>query len=258
MPIGGSEGRTLLVPGVPVVASFGLRASLPLGVLLHFAGLWFFLHSSLLSGSEPVPPVASHQVRLLAPPAAALLVGDPAAAPDPEDRSRGSSLTPRPLERSPFVPTDLSTLLNALEPLPASFGAEQGIPEGIWDGFAFGRAEGVLGGLPGGVPGGRIGGLRKDADPVLPPPDEPPAPISMPRPRFPTEALRGGVRGRVVLRALITERGTVEVLRVLRSVPILDAEAVRVVESEWRFRPARRRGRPVPALSDLVVRFSLR
>ena len=179
------------------------------------------------------------------------------ALPDPEDVGRTPQAKPRPRDTPRFAPSDLSLMLDGIEP-PASFGTEQGIPEGMWDGLAFGEVGGVIGGLPGGVPGGQIGGLREEADPVLPPPDEPPAAISMRRPRFPSQALRDGVRGRVVLRALITVQGAVKVLRILRSVPGLDAEAVRVVESEWRFRPARLDGRPVPALSDLVVRFSLR
>jgi outer membrane biosynthesis protein TonB len=56
---------------------------------------------------------------------------------------------------------------------------------------------------------------------------------------------------------VIDERGSVRVLKVLRSVPELDEEAIRVVESSWRFHPATRNGRPVAALSDLIVRFSL-
>ena len=248
----------LLRPGAPRPVSLGLRASLPLGVLIHCAGLWALVHSSLGFRADRIPSVAPHQVRLFAPPAAALRRGDPMAAPDPEDLARAPAPTPRPITAARFVSADLRSVLEAVEQPPPTYGVEDGVLDGVWDGLEFGRRAGVIGGLPGGVPGGRIGGLAENADPVLPPPDEPPAPISMPRPRFPEAALRNGVRGRVVLRALIDQRGAARVLRVVRSVPGLDAEAVRVVESEWRFRPAQRGGRPVPALSDLVVRFSLR
>ena len=242
------------MPGTP---SPGFGLSLPLGILLHGVLLMLLLHSSFSFRSGQLPAVKSYQVRLFAPPAVALRLGDSAARPDPEDRARTPAETIRKRSIPLFARADLLQMLDGVE-TPSSFGVEHGIPEGAWDGLEFGAAGGVVGGIPGGVRGGQIGGLREAADPVLPPPDEPPAAISMPRPRFPAAALRDGVRGRVVLRVLITERGTVEVLRVLRSVPGLDAEAVRVVESEWRFRAARRSGRPVPALGDLVVRFTLR
>lgn len=242
--------------GMPATPSTGFGVSLPLGVLLHLALVALLLHSSANFSTDQLPAVESYRVRLFAPPAAAPRLGDSAATPNAEDLARTPRETPRQRPPRLVAHNELLQMLDRIE--TPSFGVEHGIPEGIWDGLEFGTADGVTGGIPGGVRGGQIGGLSERADPVLPPPDEPPAAISMPRPDFPMAALRDGVRGRVVLRALITERGTVEVLRILRSVPRLDAEAVRVVESEWRFRPAQRNGRPVAALSNLVVRFSLR
>ncbi len=242
---------------MPHTPSPGFGLSLPLGLSLHGALLALLLYPSFSLRNGDLPAFEAYQVRLFAPPPAALRRGDPTARPDPEDRAERTGDTTRTHLATPPARAELVQVLEAAE-VPSTFGAEHGIPEGLWDGMEFGQREGVIGGIPGGVPGGQIGGLRKDADPVLPPPDEPPTALAMPHPRFPREALRNGVRGRVVLRALITERGRVEVLRILRSVPELDSEAIRVVESEWRFRPAQRNGRPVASLSDLVVRFTLR
>ncbi len=258
MQAGVAGRRESLSPTVTGGGSVGLRTSLPIGVLLHAALVWLFLHSSLAFRADRLPSIEFHRVRLFAPPAAARRLGDPTIRPEPEDLARPPGAASRRAKLLPLLIADLSAMLDSVSRPSASFGAETGVPDGVWDGLEFGRPDGVVGGLAEGIPGGRIGALPGRADPVLSPPDEPPAPIAMPRPRFPREALRDGIRGRVVLRALIDPRGTVEVLRILRSVPGLDAEAVRVVESEWRFRPARRDGRPVPALSDLVVRFSLR
>jgi len=241
---------------MPHTPSPGFGISLPLGITLHGALLAALLHPSFEVRTDQLPAFEAYRIHLFAPPAAALRLGDPTAEPEPEQSTgaiRDTVARLAPL----FARTDLVEVLEAIE-IPSSFGAEHGIPDGFWEGLEFGEPAGVVGGIPGGVPGGQIGGLRAAADPVLPPPDEPPAALSMPRPRFPKQALRDGVRGRVVLRGLITERGTVEVLRVLRSVPGLNAEAIRVVESEWRFRPAQRNGRPVASPSNLVVRFSLR
>ena len=257
MPSGFRAEKARVRLGMPNTPSPGFGISIPLGVLLHGALLAGLLHSSVTLRPDRLPALDSTRIRLFAPPAAALREGNPEAQPDPEDRARTARETLVRRATPVFAPTDLPRLMEQIQ-LPAAFGAEHGIPEGMFDGFEFGKPEGVVGGLPDGVPGGQIGGLPEKADPVLPPPDEPPAAISMPRPRFPRKALREGLRGRVVLRALITERGAVEVLRVLRSIPGLDEEAIRVVESEWRFRPARRNGRPVASLSDLAVRFTLR
>lgn len=242
---------------MPETPSPGFGISLPLGLMVHAALVAVLLHSPFRWRPDLLPEVESHRIQLFAPPAAALRQGDPAARPDPEDLARTAPETSRRLLAPLLADADLLQMLDRVE-IASVFGAEHGLPDGMWDGLEFGKPEGVVGGIPGGVRGGQIGGLREEADPVLPPPDEPPTAISMPRPRFPEAALRDGVRGRVVLRALITQRGTVEVLRVLRSVPGLDDEAIRVVENEWRFRPAHRNGRPVPSLSDLVVRFALR
>lgn len=232
----------------PEGTRLGLGASLPLGVLVHLAAIALLVQSSRAFRADRLPSYGgAHRVRLFAPPAAALPAGDESAPPRPEDRAPRRPVAPR------FVPSAV-----APPPEPPAPGAAAGIPEGLLDGLALGEAAGVIGGVPGGAPGGEIGGLPERADPRLPPPDEPPRALAMPPPRFPEAALRDGVRGRVVLRALITERGEVEVLRVLRSIPALDAEAIRVVEAEWRFRPAQRNGRPIAALSDLVVRFALR
>ena len=116
--------------------------------------------------------------------------------------------------------------------------------------------DGIPGGLVGGVPGGLVGGPIGGTGAAVTP-EVGPRPIHMPQPSYTREAIRDNVSGVVVLRVVIDERGKVKVLEVLRSVPALDAEAIRVVESEWRFHPATRQGRPVPALSDLVVRFNL-
>ena len=257
MPPRLSPGNNRIGAGPPGALGRSFGVSLPIGVLLHAAVAALLLYPAFAFRAAELPPVESYRVQLFAPPAAALRLGDPAAAPDPEERAPAARPQPRSQPVLRLASADLSRILAGADP-PTSFGAEQGIPEGVWDGLEFGTRAGVVGGIPGGVQGGQIGGLRVEADPILPPPDEPPMALSMPNPRFPAAALREGVRGRVVLRALITERGTVQVLRILRSVPGLDAEAIRVVESEWRFRAARRNGRPTPSLSDLVVRFTLR
>ncbi len=242
--------------GVAPPRSSRMRLAFPIGISLHLGAGLALVHEGARFPYGDLPQFGAIVGKLVAPPAEGLRLGD-SSAPVPDEIAPDETRR-RTRRNSPDRNVLLAMLDRAPRAAPAPFGFEDGIPEGSLDGFPDGLPEGVRGGLPGGVPGGAIGSPNRDADPVLPPPDRPPVPILMPGPRFPEEAVRNGVRGRVVLRALITERGTVEVLRVLRSVPGLDKEAMRLVESEWRFRPAQRNGRPVPAISELVVRFDLR
>ena len=154
------------------------------------------------------------------------------------------------------VPAIPETLLVSAPAIELSYGFDDGFDDGEVDGMPFGVGGGVTGGVPGGLVGGVVGATGTAA-PRFPKPDIGPSPIRMPQPSYTEEAIRNNVTGSVVLRVVIDERGEVSVLEVLRSVPELDAEAIRVVESEWRFRPATRNGRPIPTLSELRVRFQL-
>ena len=63
--------------------------------------------------------------------------------------------------------------------------------------------------------------------------------------------------GIVILEAVITDGGTVEDLRVLKSVdPILDDAARRAV-LQWRYEPATLNGRTVRVFLTVTVTFSL-
>jgi protein TonB len=155
-----------------------------------------------------------------------------------------------PAKIAPRIP---EAMLSPSFDVPAGF--EDGFTDGA-GGLAGGVPGGVLGGVPGGLVGGVVGGVGAEL-PRFPTPDVGPSPVAMPQPSYTRRAIRDNVSGAVVLRVVIDERGRVAVLKVLRSIPELDEEAIRVVEADWRFRPATRNGRPIPALSDLVVRFNL-
>ena len=143
-----------------------------------------------------------------------------------------------------------------LSPVFEIAGIDDGFLDGSPEGLPGGIPGGVVGGTPGGIPGGVVGGTGDDL-PRFPKPDVGPSPIRMPQPSYTRQAIRDNVTGAVVLRVVIDERGEVQVLKILRSIPELDEEAIRVVESSWRFHPATKNGRPVKALSDLIVRFNL-
>jgi protein TonB len=142
-------------------------------------------------------------------------------------------------------------------PTPTGGGNDPGVtPRGI--------ETGAIGGF------GPIGETVAGDPPALP---DPPAPqprrvvtvggaISAPRkiaglaPQYPAIARNARVEGTVILEAVINERGAIERLKVLRSVPLLDTAAMDAV-SEWRYTPTLLNNVPVPVLMTITVTFSL-
>jgi protein TonB len=125
-------------------------------------------------------------------------------------------------------------------------------------------------GSHGGVPHGGLDGGLPGAPPLAAPPP-PPARVTTPlrvggeirpprklqhvAPVYPSIALQAKVGGTVVLEATIGRTGVVTDVRVLRSVPLLDAAAVAAVQ-QWRYEPTRLNGEPVAVLLTVTVRFA--
>jgi protein TonB len=223
--------------------------SAPLGFGLHFVALLALVGAALFSPVEAIRPKVPALFLNLAPP----------PPPPIEDSARNGAVAVETrvvfadelVKPSPRIPDEV---------LAPAFELGAWVEEGFLDGSSEGLPGGIPGGAIGGVPGGIVGGVvggTGDELPRFPTPDVGPSPIRMPQPSYTRQAIRDNVTGTVVLRVLIDERGDVQVLKVLRSIPELDQEAIRVVEALWRFHPATKNGRPVPALSDLVVRFNL-
>jgi periplasmic protein TonB len=76
--------------------------------------------------------------------------------------------------------------------------------------------------------------------------------------RYPEQAQRNGIQGKVLLEFTIDIDGSVSDVRVARSVdPLLDKEAVRVVSSSPRWSPGRQRGKATPVVFTFPVSFRL-
>ena len=75
-------------------------------------------------------------------------------------------------------------------------------------------------------------------------------------PSYPDSAREAGVEGTVLVHALVCKNGMVFATRVVVSIPLLDAAAVRAVE-QWRFTPARIAGQPVAVWVAVPIRFTL-
>lgn len=218
-------------------------SSLPVSIAAHVAAFVVFLIVPLTADIE-LPPIGGRPGPVAFMPAAAL-PRPPAPPPPQAPRVDARSDTPVPLvapdrirDEVPFVP-----------PGPPVDGA---IGEGI----------AVQAGPPG-------AGLDDAAlSPVIVPPPPPPAlvrvggKISEPRkiahvaPVYPPVARAARVQGLVMLEAIIDERGIVDRIRVMKSVPLLDEAAVEAVR-QWRYTPTRLNGVPVSVLMTISINFSL-
>lgn len=130
----------------------------------------------------------------------------------------------------------------------------------------------VEGAIPGaaGSADGELFGPRPPAPPAPravapPPPPQPvrpggnvraPQKIHHVAPTYPAIAQAARVEGTVILEALIDEEGSVREVKVLRSLPLLDASAVDAVR-QWRFTPTLLNGVPVQVIMSVTVTFAL-
>lgn len=76
--------------------------------------------------------------------------------------------------------------------------------------------------------------------------------------KYPQEAVRKGIQGRVLVDFIIDERGKVTDVKVLKGVdPLLDNEAVKVVSASPDWKPARHHGKKVKSEMSVYVEFKL-
>ena len=139
------------------------------------------------------------------------------------------------------------------EPAPDSFGSENGDDKGTDEGMEGGLPGGQPGGVPGGTPDGCVAcageGSARDYD-------QGPRLLQSTRPVYPQEAFVKKIEGIVTVQFLIDATGVVVSTRVIRSVPLLDQAAMASVR-QWRFAPAVKKGRAVPALATAPVSFRI-
>ena len=75
-------------------------------------------------------------------------------------------------------------------------------------------------------------------------------------PSYPDIARQSRIHGLVVLEAVISPSGSVEDVRVLRGIPLLNDAAADAVR-QWRYTPTLLNGVPVPVVMTVTVNFRL-
>lgn len=76
--------------------------------------------------------------------------------------------------------------------------------------------------------------------------------------KYPEQAMKEGIQGRVAVRFIVEKDGSISDVKPILSVhPLLNKEAVRVVESMPKWTPGKQNGKPVRVRYNLPVMFKL-
>lgn len=76
--------------------------------------------------------------------------------------------------------------------------------------------------------------------------------------KYPKQAMKEGIQGRVTVRFIVEKDGSISDVKPILSVhPLLNKEAVRVVESMPKWSPGKQNGKPVRVRFNIPVMFKL-
>ena len=144
-------------------------------------------------------------------------------------------------------------MLGMLDGIPGPPSSGPGVGGGIGTGQGRGVGEGSGPGVGEGAGGGFGGGVFSVGGGVTTP-----TLLSQVLPEYSEEARKAKYQGTVVLETIVRRDGTVEVVRVTRSLGFgLDDKAIQAV-TQWLFRPGMRNGEPVDVALKIEVNFNLR
>lgn len=260
------DGDVLRVPGSPssgplVSAALGGRVlgrSLSLSLVFHAAVLGALAHFEapapatvepppvrMIFVEPPPPPLGEPRATYPAP--AANQAAKPKATPrraatKPKPRVAAEKVRPRQSDATALVEPEAVESNAPTSATPQVAAVPTGSPAGVAAGAAGGSAGGA-GDAP--VPAGLVATA--------------PALLRRVAPEYPKSVRQQGVEGLVVVEAILDREGRVEPeVRMVRSIPRLDAYAIAAIR-QWRFRPARNPdGSPVRVLLEIPIQFVLR
>ncbi|MQY57965.1 TonB family protein, partial [bacterium] len=143
--------------------------------------------------------------------------------------------------------------------IPDEIAEEELSDIGIEGGVIGGVEGGVVGGVLGGVVGGVLGGVVGEVEAPIRAVGEirPPKLLREVSPVYPEIARQARVEGVVIVEAITDIYGRVQVVKVIKSIPLLDQAAVDAVY-QWLYEPMVINGRPRGVIFIVRVTFQLR
>jgi periplasmic protein TonB len=173
--------------------------------------------------------------------------------------------SPKPVDAAPPPPAlDIPAMttgdaalkvLGALEGVAGSLSQGPGSGGGFGTGTGTGVGPGTGSGLGPGWGGGTGGGAYRPGSGI-----DMPELLKEVKPQYTADAMRAKIQGTVVLECVVMPDGTVGQVSIVKSLdPVfgLDQEAIKAAK-QWRFRPGRKQGQPVPVLVNIQLDFTLR
>jgi periplasmic protein TonB len=210
--------------------------TITLSIVVHAIAVCAAVIAPLLASDElPAPRTATEFIQVVAL---------PEAPPPPPRASTHAKIDVPQTDAAPVAAPNGISPEPAVEPPTDVFGSDAGV-------IAFGDSNAIV------------------TEPAPPPPAprlpivhvggkiRPPQKVTDVAPIYPAIGRAARVEGVVILEAVIAEDGSVRDVRVLRSIPLLDAAATEAVR-QWRFTPTLLNGEPVPVVMTVTVAFRLR
>jgi protein TonB len=228
--------RDVVNPSITVGAQ--KRYSVPLSIVVHALAVLVALVVPVIAPDVlPMPP--EMLAFLSAAPAPTLPPPPPRAGRRPsvaDDINLAAAPVTAPPDIGPEVPID------SVHDAPS---VPVGIVEGVLESIVYAPTAPPVPAPPKpAVPVRAIGGIK------------PPMKIKDVAPKYSPIALAARAEGVVILEATIGLTGMVEDVRILRSIPLLDAAALEAVR-QWEYSPTLLNGVPVPVLITVTVNFTL-
>ena len=102
-------------------------------------------------------------------------------------------------------------------------------------------------------------GMKGGEDPFGGDMDTPPSPVNRMPPQYPSALLKKGIGGKAVITCVVDAKGNIMSTKVKQSSgqPELDKAALQAV-SRWKFKPARRDGKPIQATCNIPFTFEVK
>jgi protein TonB len=219
---------------------------LPVSIALHIVIVTLIIVVPILTSQElpdPTSVVRAFFVEPSAPPPPPPPPPPPTARPTVVARVQSTT----PVNSTAFTaPVDIPDEVRPEENV--DLGVDGGVQGGVEGGVAGGVVGGVVGGLgaaPAAIPAVRVGGQIKE-----------PKKLRNVPPVYPPIARQARIQGTVVLECVISPHGKVTDVRVVRSIPLLDASAMEAVK-QWVYTPTLLNGVPVPVIMTVTVNFTI-
>lgn len=246
-----NNGKRWLTVQIAAIVHAGVIA------ILAAASFWYVDIMSLPVQSQTITDVFFPK-SLPSPPAS---YGIP--KPATQEKPALSEQTPKrtePLTQEQLVPEEP----NFKEPAPSTPSSDIKFAGDIPVGVSLNRVPGAYpnssgnGGLgvPGGTGTGTDGPLEQDRFIELG--VEQPVVVRRVEPVYPPPLLRIHKEGTVILEAVISASGSVQEIRIIRSDHSLFAQSAINAVSQWTYRPAKLRGKPIAVYFQVTVMFKIR